>query len=79
MPVETRRIVCEGKCNPDLADFDAMCHRQSQFGDLLPYVKERARALAHTDHRLTQANHFDVRIGWCCLYKCAVCGHTRKY
>lgn len=81
MQQEIRRIVCEGKCNPDLADFDALCHRFAQFGDrgVGKYVVERSRELIHTDHVITQFQHYDVKIGWCVRAKCTVCGHTRKY
>ncbi len=79
MEKQTRSLICEGRCNPYLADFDSVAHRQSQFGDVRDYMKVAARVLIHTEHIMTQDNHYDTRIGWCRKYTCVVCGHTRKF
>lgn len=77
--VETRLIVCEGKCNPDIYDFDSLAHRQVQFGDIRPYLRERVEKLVHTTHELTRNTYYDVRMGWTRSWRCQVCGHSRKF
>lgn len=79
MVAKTVTIVCEGSCNPYLADYDAISHRQAQFGDVKRYLVERTRQLIHTPHVMVQDNYYDVKMGWVRKFKCTVCGHTRRF
>lgn len=79
MRLVTKQIICEGKCNPDLVDYDAACHRQSQFGDIADYLKLRARSLVHTDHVMVNDMEWSSKLGMVARYKCAVCGHSRLF
>lgn len=73
------RLVCEGKCNPYLADYDATCERQSQFGDVKQFQQEQSRELVHTEHEMVKDEYYDTHMGWIKKYRCVVCGHTRRF
>lgn len=75
-------LVCEGSCNPDLAEVDHL-NIMVQGGrfEARDYTAGRVRALVHTEHSPVRGyNRWDtVTHCWYISYKCAICGFIRRY
>lgn len=71
-------LICEGKCNPDLAEYDQLCDRFAIYGDNLDYLRERRKELRHTLHYAEGYSHFDIHMGWVERYTCLECGRVKK-
>lgn len=82
-PDETRSLVCEGACNPELSQYDAVRDKfdptmrrdnRQLITDLHFWVKD----LKHTPHKALSPNLFwKDPIGWCRAWRCTVCNHKR--
>ncbi len=72
-------MVCEGKCNPDLVEFEQLCERWMMFGDNREYLVERRKALRHTVHVSNRPECFDTKMGgWTRVWRCTECGAVRR-
>jgi hypothetical protein len=90
--LETRLLVCEGKCNPDLKDYDMASSRTARAcaEDLEDGPKYQpttsdarffggwARKLKHTTHTCISSINYHNN-GWKRKYQCNVCGRSRWF
>ena len=79
----SRELICEGRCNPHLRDYDIVADRAGKTDMrgpkwVSPILTDMVRTLVHTPHNTLDNNlRFSSDFGWGRLWKCAVCGHTR--
>lgn len=79
-------LVCEGKCNPDIKDYDATVGRIMQAWEgKTPFrseerltIYEWGRKLVHTAHIAVSNVRWAGR-GWTRTWKCAECGQNREF
>lgn len=74
----TKILVCEGKCNPELREYDQMRERQEQFGDLRVFLAEQARQLVHTEHEMIIRGVWHDGV-WKDVWRCVVCRATKRF
>lgn len=74
-------IVCEGRCNPGINDYDQAASRRPP-GPIhgQSVVAIWGRSLRHTTHIAKTNEKFNDDNGcWDKVWVCAVCGHHRRY
>ncbi len=68
---DTKQLLCEGPCNPNIKDIDAAMDGEGVLAGL-PFERLMLmrRALVYTTHAPTEREHFFV---------CTACGVARRY
>lgn len=75
---QSRMLICEGTCNPDLKIFDEACERWAMFGDNYSFVVELRKQLKHTLHESVGGGMYEVGHGWVKMFKCTECGKAKR-
>lgn len=69
-------LVCEGECNPDIKEYDAIC---GQDRNLRSMIVDESRRLVHTKHIATTNEIYRAAKGWGREWTCAECGKGRWF
>lgn len=77
--VDERIIVCEGKCNPDIREYDDQVVEFGAARSNREFLMEWARRLVHTKHTRVSGDHWGIGQGWIRKFQCGVCGHVRHF
>lgn len=81
MGVDSRVLICEGRCNPLLREYDGLVERYGAEPVIatLKYIMLRVRQLVYTRHERCRGEHWDPKHGWIRSFRCQVCGAVKKF
>ena len=79
-------VICEGKCNPNLRDYDTMMRRSKEENDPRLMLFALGIKPVHTPHHqeYSPVTHRPKEVwvagtGFFFLYRCDICNHPRKF
>lgn len=78
---DSRVLICEGRCNPLLREYDGLVERYGAEPVIatLKYIMLRVRQLVYTRHERCRGEHWDPKHGWIRSFRCQVCGAVKKF
>ena len=78
-PLDTRILVCEGPCNPNIKEYDEQVVEYGGGRSARDLIIEWSRGLKHTQHVRISGDHWQIGQGWSRYYKCEICGTVREF